>query len=270
MITRDYIEQDNIKIFDPNISKNHLDYNALGLDNLYAQEERHFWFITRKEFIFKNIQKYVNKSKKIIEIGAGTGNVSRYLKINGYKDISVGEMHLNGLRYAKSYGISECYQFNLLDSPFKDEFDVICLFDVLEHIENDGLALQNACKSLKNSGYLVLTVPAHMWLWNRSDVVAGHKVRYTKKQLIKKLKANNFDILRARYFFMSIVPLLFLRTILKRDLGRQIKREEYKQNVSINPIINTILLFISRLENKINPYLVNFFGGSLLVIAKKK
>ena len=57
MITKDYIEQDNIKIFDANISQNHLDYNALGLDNLYAQEEKHFWFIARKEFILKNIQK---------------------------------------------------------------------------------------------------------------------------------------------------------------------------------------------------------------------
>ena len=181
MITRDFIEQANIKIFDANISQNHLDYNALGLDNLYAQEEKHFWFIARKEFIFKNIQKYVKKSNKIIEIGAGTGNVSRFLKHNGYKDIAVGEMHLNAFRYAKSYGISECYQFNLLDSPFKDEFDAICLFDVLEHIENDDLALQNAFKTLKNTGYLVLTVPSHMWLWNRSDVVSGHKVRYTKK-----------------------------------------------------------------------------------------
>ena len=270
MVTRDFIEQDNIKIFDANISRNHLDYNALGLDNLYALEEKHFWFIARKEFILKNIQKYVEKSKKIIDIGAGTGNISRYLKINGYRDISVGEMHLNGLRYAKSYGVNECYQFNLLDSPFKDEFDAICLFDVLEHIENDDLGIQNTYKTLKNEGYLVLTVPAHMWLWSRSDEVSGHKVRYTKKQLINKLKANNFDILRARYFFISIVPLLLLRTMLKRDSGSQIKKEEYKEEAPINPIINSVLLFISRLENKLNSYLFNLFGGSLLIIAKKK
>ena len=100
----------------------------------------------------------------------------------------------------------------------------------------------------------------------------GSKISSLKQvvELADRAYCLDLDILRARYFFMSIVPLLFLRTILKRDLGRQIKREEYKQNVSINPIINTILLFISRLENKINPYLVNFFGGSLLVIAKKK
>jgi hypothetical protein len=56
----------------------------------------------------------------------------------------------------------------------------------------------------------------------------------------------------------------------KRASGNYIKKEEYKEEAPINPIINSILLFISRLENKINPYLVNFSGGSLLIIAKKK
>jgi len=40
MIIRDYVEQDNIKIFDRDIVENHADYNAQGLDNLYAQEEK--------------------------------------------------------------------------------------------------------------------------------------------------------------------------------------------------------------------------------------
>ena len=86
--------------------------------------------------------------EKIIEIGTGTGNVSRYLQNNGYKNISVGEMHLSGLKYAKDYGIKECYQFNLLDTPFEDEFDAVCMFDVLEHIKKDDLALQNVNKSV--------------------------------------------------------------------------------------------------------------------------
>jgi len=270
MITRNFIEKDDKKIFDQNVPENHVDYDARSLDKLFLKEEKHFWFVSRKEFILKNIQKFVTKDKKIIEIGSGTGNVSRYLTINGFKDISVGEMHKKGLSYAKSYGLSQCYQFNLLNTPFKEEFDAIFLFDVLEHIENDDLAIQNAHESIKNNGYVVLTVPAHMWLWSRSDVIAGHKLRYTKKHLIKKLKAHNFDILKARYFFISIVPLLLLRVLFRRDSGSQIKEEEYTDQAPINPIINSILLFISRLENKLNPFLINFFGGSLLVIAKKK
>ena len=126
-------------------------------------------------------------SEKLIEIGAGTGNVSRYFVSNGYKRISVGEMHLRGLRLAKGYGIKECYQFNLLDTPFEDEFNACFMFDVLEHIKGDDFALQNVNKSLHKSGKIVLTVPSHMWLWNRSDAIAGHKRRYTKKELINKL-----------------------------------------------------------------------------------
>ena len=141
MIIRDFLEEDNIKIFDRDIRENHADYNAKGLDNLYAQEEDNFWFIARKEYIFQTIKQFISMNEKIIEIGAGTGNVSRYFQNNGYKNISVGEMHLNGLKYAKDYGVKECYQFNLLNTPFEDEFNAVFMFDVLEHIEEDDFAL---------------------------------------------------------------------------------------------------------------------------------
>ena len=270
MITRDFTEQDNIKIFDRDTKGNHADYNAKGLDCLYAQEEKHFWFIARKEYIFQTIRQFIPMGEKIIEIGAGTGNVSRYLQNNGYKNISVGEMHLSGLKYAKDYGIKECYQFNLLDAPFEDEFDTVFMFDVLEHIEEDGFVLQNVNKILNKRGEIVLTVPSHMWLWNRNDAIAGHKRRYTKKELINKLKVNGFEIIKARYFFISITPLLFLRTILNRDNGSEVKETEFNNYDSMNSVLSNILLFISRVENKISHLLPNIFGGSLLIIAKKK
>ncbi len=270
MIIRDFLEEDNIKIFDRDIGENHGDYNAQGLDNLYAQEEKHFWFIARKEYIFQTIKQFISMSEKIIEIGAGTGNVSRFLQNNGYKNISVGEMHLSGLKYAKDYGIKECYQFNLLDTPFEDEFDAVCMFDVLEHIKEDDFALQNVNKSLNKGGKIVLTVPSHMWLWNRDDAIAGHKRRYTKKELINKLEDNGFVILKARYFFIGITPLLFLRTILNRDDKSEAKETELSKDISMNSVFSNVLLFILRVENKISHLLPNMFGGSLLIMAKKK
>jgi len=269
MIIRDFFEQDNIKIFDRDIEESHADYNAQGLDSLYAQEEKHFWFVARKEFILESMQKCIAKEEKIIEIGAGTGNVSRYLQKNKYQNISAGEMHLNGLKYAQDYGIKECYQFNLLNTPFEDEFDTICMFDVLEHIEEDDFALKNVNKSLKKQGNVVLTVPSHMWLWNRDDTIAGHKTRYTKKRLIDKLQNNGFEVLTARYFFISITPLLFLRTVLNKDNKSEVKEAEFSNDISMNPLFSNILLFISRIENKINHLLPNIFGGSLLIIARK-
>jgi len=116
----------------------------------------------------------------------------------------------------------------------------------------------------------VLTVPSNMWLWNRDDAIAGHKKRYTKKELINKLESNGFVILKARYFFIGIVPLLFLRTVLNSDDKSEVKETEFSNDISMNSVLNNVLLFISRVENKINHLLPNIFGGSLLIIAKKK
>ncbi len=270
MITREYDEADGIKIFDHEVAEDHADYNAKGLDNLYDAEEKHFWFIARKEFIFQNMQRFIHDKGDLIEIGAGTGNVARYLRENGYHNISVGEMHMNGLRYAKEYGIEKCYQFDLLKTPFEAEFDTVCLFDVLEHINEDNKALSSVYKMLKNEGSVVITVPAHGWLWNRDDRIAGHKRRYTKKVLTELLERSGFETVTARYFFISILPLLLLRRFVNGDDGSQIRKEEYSHDITINRFLNGVLLGISRLENKINRFIPNIMGGSILIIARKR
>jgi len=265
LITQKYKVIDGIKTF--NHKNYNDDYNPDNLIELYKQEEKHFWFITRKEFILKKISKVISIDKKIIEIGAGTGNITKYLIKHGYKNISVGEMHLDGLKYAKLYGIKDCYQFNLLNIPFEDEFDTIMMFDVLEHLENDSLALKNIKQALKPKGIIALTVPAHMWLWSKNDTTACHKRRYNKRELKSILLKEGFDTLTINYFFIFITPLLLLRRFINRDTPQNIEKTK---EIKINKYINQALLHISRFENRFNKFIPNFFGGSILVIARKK
>lgn len=266
---QDYEVIDGIVVFHNDIVADHADYNSAGLDSLYDAEERHFWFLARKAFIASQMKHAIKPSSKIIEIGAGTGNVSRFLRRKGYSNISVGEMHLNGLRYAKSYGINECYQFDLLRAPFEDEFDCVCMFDVLEHISDDGKALANINQILKDGGEVVITVPAHQWLWCYEDVIAGHKKRYTRAELVTLLQKTGFNIITARYFFISIVPLLWLRKFLHSWRRTVSKGDTLAGDISMNPFVNWILLRVSSFENKLNRFLPNYSGGSLFVIAKK-
>ena len=65
MLIKEYKELDGIKYFHENVNEDHDDYNSKGLDNLYAQEEKHFWFIARKEFILQNALKYVKADEKV-------------------------------------------------------------------------------------------------------------------------------------------------------------------------------------------------------------
>mgnify|MGYP000370761141 CR=1 FL=1 len=263
------ILKDGITRYINNVKKNHDDYHAEGLDNLYKVESNHFWFKCRRKKIVNFFKKYISTHQKIIEIGAGTGSVSRALVNEGYKP-AVGELHLSGLYYAKTYGIKDLYQFDLFSPPFLNEFECVGMFDVLEHLEEGTLAIKSVAKMLKPKGRIVLTVPAHNWLWNRDDKIAGHKRRYSKETLVSVVESSGFSVLEVRYFFIFILPLLWLRTVVNSDSDKPVTDEEYNVDIKINPVINWVLLVLCDLEEKVNKYLPNIMGGSLILVAEKK
>ena len=259
---------DGIKCYTADIADDHEDYHAAGLDNIYKQEKQHFWFISRREKIIKYFKKFTDKNASILEIGAGTAYVALGLQQAKYK-VSVGELHLSGLYYAKQQGIKDCLQFDLYNPPHIDEYDAIGMFDVLEHLSDADHALKKINSMLKNNGKLYITVPAHQWLWSREDEVAAHKTRYTKKSLTDCVTQSGFKVLKVDYFFTLILPLLWLRKILNPATGKAINLEEHTSSNGIPKLINTMLLLICRVENKISSLLPNIFGGSIIMVAEK-
>lgn len=258
---------DGIESYIESVSDAHVDYNSTGLDKLYKVERSHFWFLYRAELIVKKFKQYINKNDEIIEIGAGTGNVSRELISAGYS-VSAGELHLSGLKYAQSYGIAKCYQFDIYKSPFKDRFDAVGMFDVLEHLDDESLALKNIHRMLRCNGKLVLTVPAHQWLWSREDRLAGHKRRYTKSSLVSVLEENGFQVVDVRYFFIFIIPFLWLRTVLYPDSIKN-NLKHHSGDITINPILNSIFKCVCKIEDKIRNIIPNVVGGSLIIVSVK-
>ncbi len=247
---------------------NHPDYHARGLKNLYTAERKHFWFISRRIYIQNYFAKYLVSGSYVLEIGAGTGYVAKGLQKSGYK-VAVGEIHLSGLLYAKKNGLSECYQFDLFDPPFHEKFDAIGMFDVLEHLEKDVDALIQVTKMLKPGGKIFISVPAHQWLWNRDDSVAAHKRRYSKKTLIHAVKKAGLQVVQINFFFIAILPLLYIRHLLHKDSDKKVSSKEIQTKIKFNPIINKMLLGLTLLEHRIAKWLPNIAGGSLMLVAEK-
>ncbi|MBU0664950.1 MAG: class I SAM-dependent methyltransferase [Proteobacteria bacterium] len=267
-LTKHPVIIDGIICYLPNSLDGFADYHSVGLDNLYAAENTHFWFITRREKICGAFKKYVPNHSRIMEIGAGTGYVAEGLQKIGYQ-VAVGEYHLSGLKYAKQKGIEECYQFDLFEPPFENEFDAIGMFDVIEHLEDDVFAMQQASRMIKPGGYLFVTVPAHQWLWSRNDKIAAHKRRYNKRMIINSVEIGGLEIVEMSYFFASILPLLFLRKLIYRDHDGVVIEKERQKKIPINLLLNKFLLILTRVENYFSQWLPNIAGGSLLLVAKK-
>jgi 2-polyprenyl-3-methyl-5-hydroxy-6-metoxy-1,4-benzoquinol methylase len=262
--------EEGIIIYHTEIIDDNEDYNSENLDLLFSFENKHFWFLYRKQIILKVFQKFIKKHERIIEIGAGTGNVSQMVLTNGYKNIANGEMHMSGLLHAKKYGLTELFQFNLLQAPFSEHFDVVGMFDVLEHIESDELALNNVNKMLSPDGRLILTVPSHMWLWSNIDMNSGHKRRYNYSGLKTLLEKSNFEVIYYRSFFIIMLPILFFRALInKKHIKLNTENLARNAGMTINPVTNALLKFICKLENFLLKGISLKFGGSLLVVARK-
>lgn len=250
-----------VPYFYKNINKEDykLDEYTIEIDKIANAEQNHFWFKSRRNLILQVFDKFISKKDKVIEIGAGTGSIARMLNTEGY-NLSIGEIHPNGIEYALKNNDKNLpiYQFNIMNNPFKNHFDVVGLFDVLEHIEDDKLAINNIGKMLKDGGKIILTVPAHMWLWCEEDEVSNHFKRYEIDSLKGLLITEGFTIKYASNFFISLIPLLYLRT-----------KSKSSSDIKINPIVNFILSAVSNIENKILKFISSKIGGSIIIVAEK-
>jgi SAM-dependent methyltransferase len=123
---------------------------------------------------------------RLLEIGPGAGALLLENADRGFQcealELSVEARELALAMIANGPGTIQVH-----DAPGGDwagRFDVICAFEVLEHIEDDRKALSQWMSWLKPGGHLLMSVPAHMKLWTARDEWAGHVRRYERDPLV--------------------------------------------------------------------------------------
>lgn len=243
-------------------------YKPEHFKELAVLEDAHFWFQARNELILWSVANYFGNPVRFAEIGCGTGFVLRAVELTFPSTELVGtELFVEGLKFAKH----RCNQAHLvqLDArrlPYRNHFNVVGIFDVLEHIEEDEVVLAELWKSLVPGGGLLITVPQHQWLWSAVDVTACHARRYSARDLEAKVEAAGFEILRSTSFVSLLLPLLLAS---RRTSARQM--DGPGAELSINKYLNWLFGKIMKAEFGLIRYGVDFFaGGSRLLIARKK
>jgi 2-polyprenyl-3-methyl-5-hydroxy-6-metoxy-1,4-benzoquinol methylase len=173
-------------------------------------EQHHWWFRARRVILRRLLAKEIvwQSGMKVLEIGCGPG-------LNLYS-LYPPDCHLSGMEpeqenaaIAGKRGKVPVYVGTVEAMPAelrRQQFDVITMFDVLEHIQDDAAALQLVKQRLAPGGYLVLSVPAYQWMWGQQDVVNLHFRRYTRAQLAERLEAAGFQVQRATYFNSLLFP----------------------------------------------------------------
>ena len=240
--------------------------------NTYAVEseieENHWWFVVRR-LLFKSIIEKLNLSvdRPILDVGTSTGTNLRLLRSMGFENYRGLDRSTEAVRWCKSKGLGKVEIGDVCLMPFNDSyFDLILATDILEHVENDLLALRELRRVGKEKGSVVITVPAFPSLWGLQDEVSHHKRRYSRNELEKKLETVGFSC-ENRFYFNFI---LFLPVYLIRQFMRIRKISVDSENELNTPLLNKILKFIFHVDIILAKRFCPPFGVSLFILARPK
>lgn len=233
-------------------------------DFIKNSQEHHWWFVGRKKIIEKILLLYYpQKIQEALDIGSGYGAMVTSLKLIS-EQVDAIEPLLESKEELQKIGVREVLTISSFPNiKLNKKYNLISMFDVLEHIKDHEKALQTVKELLvKPGGRIILTVPAYNWLWSSHDVANHHFRRYTKKELINLLITNGYKNIQVSYFMTFLFPIALLQRILMKW---NLKTEEYK---SLNPILNFFLKIIFSSEAHWIQYFPYIYGLSVLVVAE--
>jgi dolichyl-phosphate beta-glucosyltransferase len=234
---------------------------------LSGSDERHWWFRCKSAFVSAAIRRHVPERHRggyLVDIGAGAGGVSALL---GWSP-----RHLVAIDGSESLIHTAMERHRLLAAvglggrlPLREQsVAVVTLLDVIEHLPDQGHILREASRVLRPDGYLVVTVPAHRWLWSDADELLGHVRRYTRSLLRAHLAEAGFRPVHLSHVFGWLVGPVWLRRRLSTAGG------EVQLGLDVQaPPLDRLTMMLTQLESAVTRVLPLPLGTSIICVAVK-
>ncbi len=240
----------------------------------YKLEREHWWFKARLNILEFILQKKIPKNEplKILNGGAATGATSIMLK--KYGEVQSLEYDKDCAAFLADILKEEISCESLTDLPFSEKtYDLVCAFDVIEHIEDDNKAVSEIHRVLNDDGYVFFSVPTFQILWSEHDEINHHFRRYRLNELEELLKANGFELVYGSYFnFILFFPILLVRVLSKMLPKKKTDKSTGSdfEKFSSNDFLNRMLYKVFSMELTFLKWNIKLpLGVSAMIIGKK-
>jgi SAM-dependent methyltransferase len=210
-------------------------------ERMRALQEGHWWFEGRRRILTELIGDLgLPKGARILEVGCGPGGNLGMLK--GFGEVTAMEPDPGSRAYAaEKSGLTVESGFLPGPMPFAPEsFDLVCAFDVIEHVDDDAGSIAALARLLKRGGRLATTVPSQPWMWSRHDELHHHKRRYRMGAYRQLFLAAGLEIVKASYFNTLLFPPIAAIRALKMATGARSADDDAMPSQAVNSLLKTL------------------------------
>lgn len=238
---------------------------------MYDIEQSYWWFVG-KQFLMKTVLNSLparaSRGDSILDIGCGTGIVMKLLA--GFGTAFGMELSQEAIQFLKQRGLKLIVRSDAGRSiPFKaNTFSTVSCLDVLEHLDDDSVVLDEMVRVCKPGGHIIITVPACKALWSVHDEALHHKRRYSRKDLLAKAGKFNCAVLKSSYYNATLmIPILAVRKLRSVVPGKREVRSDFF--MPLPRWLNILLAAVFVAEIRCLRFLDLPFGVSLLLVIQK-
>ena len=186
-------------------------------------DERHWWYRARRRVVAELIRRKVPlpKDAKLLEIGCGTGHNLPMLGEFGQVDALEVDPIARGMAEKRLGRTVLSSPLPALEGVPDATYDMVAALDVVEHIPDDKAALEGISRVLKPGGKLLMTVPAHQWMWSAHDVVNHHQRRYSKRDFKRLVNESPLKLESIGYLNSLLFPLAMAQRLASKLTGNE-------------------------------------------------
>lgn len=235
-------------------------------DRMAAHDTTHWWYRARREILADYLTREASlpKHARILEIGCGTGHNLPMLAGFGEVDAIEIDPAARGFaaeRLGKPVGDAP---LPALTGVERGAYDLVAVLDVVEHVEDDVGALKGMAEVLKPGGAILVTVPAHPWMWSAHDTVNHHHRRYSKATLDRAIRDAGLTHDGLRYFNSLLFPV----AVAARVAGKLTGKDDSDDSPPAAPV-NKALEAVFRLERHLVGRVPLPPGLSIITLVRK-
>lgn len=202
-------------------------------------ERKHWWFRGRRHVYFGLLRHHLGDQppRRILDLGCGMGGF-----LEGLSDLAGpggrvfhSDVSHESLLHCTERGFPQGVLSSGYSLPYADgSFDLVCMFDAIEHIPDDHAVMREVARVLAPGGHVFVSVPAYQFLYANNDRVAQHERRYTRPRLARVFEQAGLEVRRNTHTNVVLFPLILPVVLAIKGLETLFQREADSDHTNLS------------------------------------